>query len=285
MKFTFFTLFILLFNSSFAQNGKSLSELSGFQLWDLQFMADNPDYYSNTKVDKINKTLKVTAHILIIDGDTTHTQQSIIDQYEKVNKDFEATGLSFSVCEFKYFHGHQYKEISIYPPTENASDLPRKFYKMNTINMYFVKDITTGPGSAAGGFAPLPMANIDEMNYDYIVIAQLSSIAHELGHFFGLYHTHETDFGDGYADNRECNKRGDLLCDTPSEPDLSDLVNSENHYNANEPEDIKHLDPDGERYYPSTMNIMSYAPNGKYFSPMQIKKMVLVYNTFKTHLQ
>jgi len=72
---------------------------------------------------------------------------------------------------------------------------------------------------------------------------------------------------------RNCETRGDYLCDTPAEPNLKYFMDSSCHYTG-------HItDPWGQPYKPMTHNIMSYQPNKhcrKYFTPMQIA--VMLYN-------
>lgn len=42
---------------------------------------------------------------------------------------------------------------------------------------------------------------------------------HELGHFFGLFHTNDTQRGEQRADGAFCSTTGDLVCDTPPTPE------------------------------------------------------------------
>jgi len=42
------------------------------------------------------------------------------------------------------------------------------------------------------------------------------SLEHELGHYFGLYHTFTTTFGAECVDGSNCSIAGDLICDTPA---------------------------------------------------------------------
>ncbi len=96
----------------------------------------------------------------------------------------------------------------------------------NVVNIYFVDD----PDGACG-WARFPW----DLPNDYVVIANTcatnkSTLVHELGHYFSLYHTHETAFGaesvtrnsaDGCYD---CPTDGDKLCDTPADPTLNDAA-------------------------------------------------------------
>jgi len=79
-------------------------------------------------------------------------------------------------------------------------------------------------------------------------------LAHELGHFFGLLHTHETFRGRELADGSNCKIAGDLICDTPADPNLGAVDLDGCTYTAN------FVDFKGNQYRPDPTNIMSYAP-------------------------
>ena len=112
-----------------------------------------------------------------------------------------------------------------------------------------------------------------------------TGLAHETGHFFCLEHPHKNwDKGKRKAESvsrtmlvnkkdsiRNCEARADCFCDTPAEPDLSDLLDDSCHYIGNL------TDPWGEPYKPNTHNIMSYQRNKKcrtHFTQMQIAAML-----------
>ena len=97
-----------------------------------------------------------------------------------------------------------------------------------------------------------------------------STLAHELGHSFSLLHTHSTSNGDEHANGTNCSIAGDLLCDTPADPKLSnDLVNTSCEYIGTE------LDNQQNPYNPDPENIMSYSRKScrTGFSPKQLLQM------------
>ena len=53
------------------------------------------------------------------------------------------------------------------------------------------------------------------------VAADPSTFAHEVGHYFDLYHTHETAFGVECPSGSNCSTAGDRFCDTPADPLLN----------------------------------------------------------------
>ena len=101
----------------------------------------------------------------------------------------------------------------------------------NAINVFFMNSITLAGGLVAGGYAYFPnntmksnrvmMTNGDAITYHN------GTFAHEMGHYFGLLHTHEgTEHGatSGNAENvsrtgehANCSNTGDLICDRSEE--------------------------------------------------------------------
>ncbi len=112
-----------------------------------------------------------------------------------------------------------------------------------------------------------------------------STVVHEIGHYFDLYHTHETAFGVECPSGSNCSSTGDLICDTPADPDLYGHVSPapECLYDdyATTPAEC-----DATPYAPQTENIMSYSTKAceDLFTPQQIDKFRLVLETVRTEL-
>jgi len=90
-------------------------------------------------------------------------------------------------------------------------------------------------------------------------IVRDGTLAHEMGHFFGLHHTHgdENTFEKELVSGANCYSAGDSICDTPADPMLSKKVayagaDCSCQYVGGD------LDPNYEAYHPLTDNIMSY---------------------------
>ncbi|HKB15931.1 MAG TPA: M43 family zinc metalloprotease, partial [Planctomycetota bacterium] len=104
-------------------------------------------------------------------------------------------------------------------------------WRTDAINVYLVSTLLS-PFGPAGGVCSFPTAT--PAPDDVVVLASIPaafagaweygrSLAHELGHYFGLYHTFETGLGveaqgvcQALAPN--CANAGDLVCDTPADP-------------------------------------------------------------------
>ena len=103
---------------------------------------------------------------------------------------------------------------------------------------------------------------------------------HEIGHYFGLYHTFESVAnGEEFADGSNCATAGDLICDTQADPNGSNTG--------------CHLDPQVNdpqtnlMFEPPVCNIMSYynnQPCNYHFSRGQLDRMLSIMKTGRSYL-
>lgn len=103
-------------------------------------------------------------------------------------------------------------------------------------------------------------------------------LAHELGHYFSLPHTHGNALTGGIQElvnGSNCTQSGDFFCDTPADPNLSGLTSVDPNCLYI---DTTNKDTNGEIYKPFTNNIMSYSPSGcqTTFTPMQLAEIAWV---------
>jgi len=258
--------------------------------WDQLRMVRGKRNPSELYYAKINRTFEITPHVFIDGKDTLISRAKIEALLLLVNTYYQPAGISFTICSIDYFRGNALDTVSFVWKDYNANDYLSKYYEPYTINMYFLKGIKSSSGLAAG-ISLLPV-NDPQYKSDYVFIAEdgfsPSTIGHELGHFFGLYHPHESVInGKEFANETNCSTAGDLLCDTPAEPDesLLKLVDSYCHYTGNIEANI--VDPNGDGYVPTTTNIMSYTPEKcvKGFTKDQFERMIDVYYQYKTYLR
>ena len=75
---------------------------------------------------------------------------------------------------------------------------------------------------------------------------------HEIGHFFGLHHTHaQLEEGKELVNGSNCRVAGDLLCDTPASPNTVSLIDNCTYIGTER-------DPNGMLYRPDIKNVMGY---------------------------
>lgn len=124
----------------------------------------------------------------------------------------------------------------------------------NVINIYMFNTVSNGSYQLCGytRFPPsvdrVIMANSCALNY--------STMPHELGHYFTLYHTHgKTNTGTTteLVNGSNCATDGDDVCDTPADPNLSGVVNSSCQYTGGL------TDANNQPYVPDENNVMSYS--------------------------
>jgi hypothetical protein len=221
------------------------------------YQQDRPPLAKDNNIDSV----AVTVHIVRPNSSPGPNELSL-DQIEaeirKVNQLFGGAGIYFFICGSpRIIRG---KASYNY---DSADDLNRSEHVPNTVNIYFVDDIETDRYSNdlfIGGFATLPFYFPDTKDR-YIVMNKRfstdgSTLTHEMGHFYGLLHTHDTRFGREYVDGSNCETAGDLLCDTPADPNLliPGLLSGCTYVG-------RIADPKGDLYLPPVNNLMSYAPS------------------------
>jgi hypothetical protein len=118
----------------------------------------------------------------------------------------------------------------------------------NTMNIYFVP--AWNGGSAVSSF---PNYGVQGIVIDNSIATTI--LTHEVGHYFGLFHTFETLWGTECVDRTNCSFAGDLFCDTPAD-DNAGFNQVTCAYNGT----ALDVCGSGMPYTPSATNFMSYAP-------------------------
>jgi len=197
--------------------------------------------------------------------------------WDSLNVIFEPINLSFEICEEIQIPNYNYNELEnvpnpFYVDWDEEDEMLAQYYTENVINVYYVESIINNPPAA--GYAYFPGGP------DVIVLEKGTGpmvLAHEMGHFFGLYHTFETSLGTEFVNGENCAVTGDLVCDTPADNQgpVEDCA-----YNAYS------TDANGDPYIPLINNIMSYYPGECIFqfTPGQYNRMAWQYLTERNYL-
>jgi hypothetical protein len=214
----------------------------------------------------LKKTLPVSIpfqiHLIVqTDSFSTVSVQDLYDEIDSVNFFYANSNMQYAECsppEIIYDDS-----LFDFDKSTEQSILLTQHYTPGVINIYIANTVTSS-GSTVCGYAPYPPSS------DYIVISAScarngSTIAHELGHYFGLKHTHGGS-ADELVDGSNCATEGDLICDTPADPTLtSSNVSSSCVYTGTD------VDLNNMAYTPDVTNIMSYSRKicRTSFTPMQ----------------
>lgn len=176
---------------------------------------------------------------------------------------------------------------------DNDTDLVTALAIKDVINIFLIESFSrcgnyySGGAYMPGGPQWMVLVKEDVSNYPAV-------LAHEMGHVFGLFHTHHNYFNAQaeLPDGSNCHEGGDRICDTPADPRLnldSDgsvcklfdpdcdcyTVDPYNPVQCVGKEPCTYNGPAG--YDPDMGNLMSYSPWGDcprtHFTPCQSKKM------------
>lgn len=169
---------------------------------------------------------------------------------DSLNARFASTNLQFFQCQdpVDVYENKFYDfDRSRFSDSLNNRNIP------GVLNIYLINKVLNDDEFLCG-YARFPWTE-----GEYIVVANScalngSTVAHEVGHYLGLYHTHETANGIELADGSNCKYRGDQICDTPADPRLSTRNVDENCEYTGNAKDINN-----DFYEPDPSNIMSYS--------------------------
>jgi hypothetical protein len=154
----------------------------------------------------------------------------------------------------------------------------------NAINLYFTPNVSDEDGGLCGSssFTTSPGLGIVMNNGCTGTSDNFSSYPHEIGHYLDLFHTHSG--GDELVDGTNCATAGDGICDTPADPNLTDVVTDVPGctYTGTE------TDANGDDYVPDTHQLMSYSVKNcrDALSPQSRAKALLTLTTLRAdHLR
>jgi len=243
--------------------------------------------------------IPMVAHIIRDNnGNGGLTRAELNISLAQLNEAYKPVDFKFELCEINYIDNTAYtsiKKSNVEDFDENDIANAPEEYKMayadrvdGKVNIFFIEDIR------GCGWASFPSYE-EKYGKDWMVIrngcaTNGSTLAHEVGHWFNLYHTHQGE-SDGLGvnaveaiDGSNCGPNvGDELCDTPPDPELVPDSNPQTttFISANVTSDCIYVGsintPDG--YNPDVSNIMSYAPKlcRTSFSPQQIDRIQTTY--------
>lgn len=244
-----------------------------------------PGYFGCEQVNRVDRKFSVLFQIFRdSSGAVGVSDLQLSEAIDNLNEEFEPIGFTFEFCEKRILDNHQFNHFVF---EDHSDDMLAMYYEPNIINM-FVSSSIEKQENQLGGYAYFPGSIIiDVIHLSKNVFVPLpggspSTIIHEMGHFFGLFHTFETDFGEELVDGSNCATAGDKVCDTEANPSVSGAGFNDNCDYVGQPE----TDSMGNYFVPPVQNYMSYVP-GKCrcdFTKQQYNRMVEQYWQYRTYL-
>lgn len=197
---------------------------------------------------------------------------------DDLNYYFKDEGFEFYFQEPVLFIDSDYLHDDV-DSAKLVDELMRVGYVPQVVNIYI------GQNSPYGGWGEFTsMHERPSIFIDTSCIAFTSEINkyinHEMGHYLNLYHTFDEEFGVECPDGSNCETAGDLICDTPADPNISRLYLN---YNCELLRDF--YPPSGcvrIPYDPPVSNMMSYYPSHcmNMFTPEQYDRMRSLYDLY-----
>lgn len=277
-KLFFLAILLTISDYCFSQGGTCGTYISVSQN-DLEKTITITPLSATQSLPQVNRDLSVFIYIVNDSNNVAGVSSSEIDgAFNLLNSYFSPISLRFHPCNIVYIDNYQFNNLV---QDKNENDLTTQYASYNSINLYVVGKITDRYKNQIRGYSYMPA---DNKNFIFITKSNIntSEIGHQFGHFFNLYHTHETNFGSELVtDPANCSKTGDLCCDTEADPKLAGAVSQNCIYTG------KLKDSNNQYYHPSVKNLMSFSniECRCYYSPTQYLRMIYALNNLKKVLK
>jgi Pregnancy-associated plasma protein-A len=221
-----------------------------------------------TTINTISEPYSISIYFTVFaDNDGTNRASNdadIIRQFNNMVNQFKPHGICFTLMGIRQINNSDY---NIQDVADEEGEMVG-IRETNFFNIFIHKTLIDGSQQLNGNAydIPNPYSFISLWGGAISSTSNLSTMAHELGHAIGLYHTFEIHSGDPFhgAENvartgncSDCDNDGDLICDTPADPNdsgeyLSLNTNSFCVYTGSK------VDNCGWQYAPLTNNLMTY---------------------------
>lgn len=205
----------------------------------------------------LDKEFSIFVHVIEDSlGNGGISATSIREQVEEMNVLFAPICTRFSVCNVEYYPTYQFKNI--WKP-DQVVEMEKRYFVKHVINLFVIESQNLVAGEFCGFGRHLGINNpYSGSIFVYKNCLQPTTIAHQLGHYFGLLHTW-TGSGIELVDGSNCATEGDQICDTPADPFDPEVEFPP--YLGQDRENCLFVYPEtdanGEYYRPDVGNIMS----------------------------
>lgn len=236
-------------------------ELENTELVYLQIKND-----SIINISNLDSIKRIPLRIAIIQEDSLEIEISELEvrrAIDNLNKSFVETNLVFYIERTDVILSKlKLEDLSknLYEPYNKFSN---KYDKPDLISIYVFEHDKEFCGinnnsiscGRTGGFSYILSEKTNNLVMSRFDLSDIKVFAHEMGHFWGLYHTFEDyQFGKDDFSNENCAILGDRICDTP--PDPGTVFEVYVNYTTCELSNLKN--EEGFEYKPLIENYMSY---------------------------
>lgn len=222
----------------------------------------------NSKITRGITDVPIQIHVLRrSNGGGGIAQYRINEALNDLNSFFVEANIRFiPLKKINYINSDEHYDFNV----QNEDKLGKLHDVGDVINLYIANSISSGQISLCG-YAYFPPGN-DRVMMSKSCINNGSTLPHEMGHYFMLYHTHGTSNNgttDELVNGKNCHMAGDRVCDTPADPNISGLVSGSCQYVG------RSTDKNGGTYNPDPLNMMSYSTKAcrQKFTRGQLKRM------------
>lgn len=244
------------------------------------------EYYEKQYFDMLQNrsstaitSVPIKAHIIRTStGSGGLSVSDLNDAIDNMNAYYASAFMEFFLCDgINFIDDTSYYNFD----TSQESSLTSANNVSGLINIYFANSVSSGT-SGLCGYAYTPGGP------DVILMANScttngSTLPHEVGHFFSLRHTHgpsNSTLTTELVDGSNCDTDGDLICDTPADPQLgSGNVDINCIYTGFA------TDANGASFVPDPTNILSYSRKEcrTYLSPQQYARIYATYQSVRNN--
>lgn len=176
--------------------------------------------------------MKIFVHIIADDNGANQAclDTSILRQLENMREFYEPHQICFQLLGMQVIND---TDLNDHGTSEEGELLP--YLVGSAMNIFIHNELHDGLETLNGSAYDIPNTYLSLSRNAVISMANRSTLAHEMGHCFGLYHTFEVNYGEEEVprsgDCKNCTEAGDLLCDTEADPhsdgyDTGDFINN-----------------------------------------------------------
>lgn len=211
------------------------------------------DQFPRESLPQLNRTLSIAVFVVNNTKGSPVNLSDLNNTVNELNSYFAPIALNFKICTTTYIENYQFDRLVM---SDNEKDILIQHSSPNIINLYLVSSLYDENINAVTGYTYMPGDKEKHaifLDKDNILG---TTLAHQMGHFLNLYHTHEREaFGTELVNRSNCSTAGDRVCDTQADPGVHLYMSADNIYTGT----VK--DANKELYSPSPKNIMSFGPD------------------------